>query len=187
MRPAVFLDRDGVLNDPWIDGDVARGPQSLDQLVIVGGARAEMQQLRAAGFALIGITNQPDVAAGIVTLAAMEEINAHLAQHLELDAMYMCPHGNADGCNCRKPKPGMLLAAADNHDLDLSRSWLIGDRWVDILAGVAAGVRPLLVERPYSWCATSAGAPPADLRPVYRAPALQGCVQFILDSASVGR
>ncbi len=184
LRPAVFLDRDGVLNEPWIDGDVARGPQTLDQLVIVPGARAELQLLRSVGFALVAITNQPDVATGTVSLEAAMEMNSYLADQLGLDAVYMCPHNNAGGCPCRKPKPGMLLSAAEDVGLDLPRSWLIGDRWVDILAGEAAGVRPLLVERDYSWRSTSAGAPPPGLRPLHRAAGLPGCVHFIMEAVA---
>lgn len=182
LRPAVFLDRDGVLNEPWLDGDVARGPRSPGQLVLVRGAAEEMRRLREARFFLVAVTNQPDVAAGLVSRATADEINARVAAELGLDAVYMCPHDGAARCSCRKPKPGMLLAAARDHHLDLARSWLIGDRWVDVMAGRAADVRSLLLERPYSWRPTSAGPPPPDLQPLRRGADLRTCVRFVLDS-----
>ena len=114
------------------------------------------------------MTNQPDVARGTTSMEVVDAINERLRDELELDAVYVCTHDNTDGCSCRKPGPGMLLAAATDLDLDLASSWLVGDRWVDIGAAAAAGVRSVLLDRPYSWRSTSSGGPPAGLEPTAR-------------------
>ena len=95
-------------------------------------------------------------------------------------AVYTCPHDGADGCDCRKPLPGMIVRAAADLDLELSRSWLVGDRWVDIAAGNAAGVRSILVDRPGSWDPTSAGPPPTSLRPYALVSGIREAVDVIM-------
>jgi D-glycero-D-manno-heptose 1,7-bisphosphate phosphatase len=164
-RPAVFLDRDGVVTDPVLVGGRERPAWSLAELVVTTGAADAVRALREAGFALVVVTNQPDIARGGLTPEVLAGIHEHLGSRLVLDAVYVCPHDGAEGCDCRKPSPGMLLRAAADLDLDLARSWLVGDRWVDIAAGRAAGVRTVLVERPGSFAPTSAGAPPHNLAP----------------------
>jgi D-glycero-D-manno-heptose 1,7-bisphosphate phosphatase len=164
-RPAVYLDRDGVVTQPVLGEGGERPAWTLDELAIVPGAAAAAAALREAGFALIVVTNQPDIARGAVTAGVVDAINAEVAAALDLDGVYVCPHDGADGCDCRKPRPGMLHRAAADHAIDLGRSWLVGDRWVDIAAGRAAGVRTVLVERPGSFAPTSAGAPGQDLVP----------------------
>jgi D-glycero-D-manno-heptose 1,7-bisphosphate phosphatase len=108
-------------------------------------------------------------------------MHRRLSDELGLDKVYCCPHDNTDRCGCRKPQPGMLLDAARDLDLDLPSSWLVGDRWVDLAAASAAGVRGVLLERPYSWDPTSAGEPPSDLHSAWSAPTLAGCVDHILE------
>jgi D-glycero-D-manno-heptose 1,7-bisphosphate phosphatase len=180
---AVFLDRDGVLDHPVVEGDRERPPWRVAELEVVRGASAAMDALRAAGYRRVVVTNQPDVARGDVSLEAVEEVNAALRRSLDLDAVYVCAHDARDRCACRKPRPGMLFAAATDLDLDLSSSWLIGDRWVDIAAAAAAGVRSVLVEHERSWDATSAGSPPVDLRPTLRAQDVGEAVEMILASS----
>jgi D-glycero-D-manno-heptose 1,7-bisphosphate phosphatase len=180
-RAAVFLDRDGVLNEVVVDGDVVRGPTAASDLVVVPGAAGELARLAAAGYLLVVVTNQPDVARGRTTLESVESVHAALRRVVAVDEVLVCPHDAVDGCACRKPLPGMLLDAAARHDVDLGASWLVGDRWVDIAAGEAAGVRTLLLRRPWSWEATSAGHPPAGLTPTYAADTLRGCIDRVLD------
>ena len=163
-KRAVFLDRDGVLTEPIELGGHERPAWSLDELRIIPGVAGALNGLRAAGFLLVAITNQPDIARGQVSAAEVGRINGAMADQLSLDAVYVCPHSGAS-CTCRKPLPGMIHQAANDLHIDLSRSWLVGDRWVDIAAGDAAGVRSVLVDRPGSWAATSAGSPPPSLRP----------------------
>jgi D-glycero-D-manno-heptose 1,7-bisphosphate phosphatase len=175
----VFLDRDGVLNEPQMQGEAAGSPLSVDALRIVEGAVAFTAALRDAGYALIGVTNQPDVAKGSLTIATVEAMNERLAATLGIDRFMVCPHQTSDGCACRKPEPGMIHEAAIAERIDLSRSWLVGDRWVDIAAGAAAGVRTVLLERPYSWRPTSSGSPPEALVPDATVADLEECARVI--------
>jgi D-glycero-D-manno-heptose 1,7-bisphosphate phosphatase len=99
---------------------------------------------------LIVVTNQPDVARGTQTRIAVEAIHQCLMQQLPLDAIFTCYHDNADGCDCRKPRPGLIIQAAATHEVDLGRSFMIGDRWSDVVAGQAAGCRTFLIDLPYS-------------------------------------
>ena len=164
-RRAVFLDRDGVLTEPVLVDGRERPAWSLDELDVVTAAGAATRDLRAAGFLLVLVTNQPDIARGDVDAEVVVAINEHVAELLGLDAVYACPHDGHDGCACRKPLPGMIHEAAAALDIELAESWLVGDRWVDIAAGQAAGVRTVLVKRAHSMSPTSAGDPPHDLRP----------------------
>jgi D-glycero-D-manno-heptose 1,7-bisphosphate phosphatase len=178
-RAAVFLDRDGVLNEVRMEGTTASTPRTVAELQILPTARADLGRLREAGYLLLVVSNQPDVARGDLSLDAVEEINRALRDALPVDAVYFCPHDTGDGCVCRKPKPGLLQAGAREWGVDLGRSWLIGDRWVDLAAAEAAGVEGLLVERPWSWDATSIGGPPHGLAARFSGD-LRACVDFIL-------
>jgi histidinol-phosphate phosphatase family protein len=166
-RPAVFLDRDGVLNEVRLEDGVPRPPSSMSDLRVVDGAAEALERLRDAGFALVVITNQPDVPRGETTREVVNKINAALEARLPIDAVYTCFHDTGDGCDCRKPGPGMLLQAADDLGLSLEDSWLVGDRWIDIAAAEAVSVTGVLVDRDYSWRASSDGPPPHELRPAF--------------------
>jgi D-glycero-D-manno-heptose 1,7-bisphosphate phosphatase len=149
VQAAVFLDRDGVLNRARVVDGVPRAAATLDELEILDEAREGCEELRAAGFLLICVTNQPEIARGGVDPAQVEAINDRLAAELRLDEVVVCPHDDADDCDCRKPKPGMLLDAALRHDIDLARSFTVGDRWRDVEAGRAAGTRVVFVDHGY--------------------------------------
>jgi D-glycero-D-manno-heptose 1,7-bisphosphate phosphatase len=146
VRRAVFLDRDGVLNAVTIRDGRPHPPDSVDDVSIYPDVLGSLQRLKAAGYALIVVTNQPDVARGAQSRAAVEAINAYLASKLPLDEVRVCYHDDADRCDCRKPAPGLLTA---DPQFDLSRSVMIGDRWRDIEAGRRAGCRTILIERDY--------------------------------------
>jgi D-glycero-D-manno-heptose 1,7-bisphosphate phosphatase len=148
--PAVFLDRDGILNRAIVRNGKPYPPSRLEELEILPGAITSLQELQAAGFLLIGITNQPDVARGKQSREEVELINARILEFLPVREFFVCYHDDADHCECRKPKPGLILRAADKYRLDLSRSWMIGDRWKDIAAGQAAGLRTIFVDYHYS-------------------------------------
>jgi D-glycero-D-manno-heptose 1,7-bisphosphate phosphatase len=178
-RAAVFLDRDGVLNEVRMQGRTASTPRTVAELQIFPTARADLLRLRAAGYVLLVVSNQPDVARGDLTLEAVEDINRALRAALPIDGVYYCPHDTRDGCACRKPKPGLIQAGARDWGVDLARSWLIGDRWVDLAAARAAGIAGLLVDRPWSWEPTSIGGPPDDLA-AHCTGSLRTCVDFIL-------
>jgi D-glycero-D-manno-heptose 1,7-bisphosphate phosphatase len=146
---AVFLDRDGVLVETKVLDGVPRPAASVDELELLPGVAEACARLREAGFLLIVVTNQPDVARGSLTLEAVEAMHLELAQALPLDDIAVCMHDDADGCDCRKPQPGMVLAAARRFDIDLAASFLIGDRWRDVEAAYRAGCRAVFVDRGY--------------------------------------
>jgi D-glycero-D-manno-heptose 1,7-bisphosphate phosphatase len=150
MRRAVFLDRDGVLNRTIVRDGVPYPPASDDELELLDGVSKALALLAEYNLMLIVVTNQPDVARGIQTRAAIEQINQRLSEQLPLDAIFACYHDNTDECDCRKPRPGLLLQAAEAHGIDLRLSFMVGDRWSDIVAGQAAGCRTLLLDVPYS-------------------------------------
>jgi len=182
-RPAVFLDRDGVLNEVAVENDTPRSPRSAEELHVVANAAEELSRLRHAGYLLVVVSNQPDIARGLVTASAVQGMHAKLEAALPVDAVYFCPHDTTDRCNCRKPEPGMLLTAERDHSLALDASWLIGDRWVDIAAAHSAKVRSVLIDRPWSWEPTSSGAPPPGLEPDERVADLSAAVAVILADA----
>jgi D-glycero-D-manno-heptose 1,7-bisphosphate phosphatase len=150
-RRAVFLDRDGVLNRALVRDGKPYPPADLSQLEVLPGVPEALGRLRAAGYRLIVVTNQPDVARGVQTRAAVEAIHSELlARGLPIDTFHVCYHDDGDGCDCRKPKPGLLLAAAQEDGLDLPSSFLIGDRWRDVEAGKRAGCTTVLIDYRYA-------------------------------------
>ncbi|OLE38984.1 MAG: hypothetical protein AUG48_00330 [Actinobacteria bacterium 13_1_20CM_3_68_9] len=147
-QPAVFLDRDGVLNEPVVIDGRPHPPEGAQALVVTPATAAACVRLREAAL-LVMVTNQPDIARGRQTRAAVDAINDELRARLPLDGVYLCPHDDPDGCSCRKPKPGMLLMAATELNIDLERSVMVGDRWRDVEAGRQAGCATVLVDRRY--------------------------------------
>jgi D-glycero-D-manno-heptose 1,7-bisphosphate phosphatase len=145
----VFLDRDGVLNEPLIVGGLPIPPDSVDDLVVTAGAEEACQTLSKAGFLLIMVTNQPDIARGTRDRESVDAINRELRRRLRLDDVLVCPHDDSEDCACRKPRPGMILEAARRWNIRLSDSVMVGDRWRDIEAGRDAGCRTVLVARDY--------------------------------------
>jgi transaldolase len=143
---AVFLDRDGVINESVVGPDgIPRPPPSLDEFRVVTGTLEACRVLRQLGFLLIVVTNQPDVARRTQTRDAVEAINRRLARALPIDDIRVCYHDDVDECDCRKPRPGLLLSAARDWGIDLSSSYMIGDRWKDIEAGRRAGCTTVLI------------------------------------------
>jgi D-glycero-D-manno-heptose 1,7-bisphosphate phosphatase len=148
--PAVFLDRDGVINRAVVREGKPYPPARLDEVEILPGTIISLQRLAEYGYVLIGITNQPDVARGTQSRQMVESINARVQSCLPIREIFVCYHDNADHCNCRKPKPGLILQAAEKYALDLSLSWMVGDRWKDIAAGQAAGLKTIFVDYHYT-------------------------------------
>lgn len=149
MKRAVFLDRDGVINRACVREGRPYPPSSCDELEILPGAAEAIASLRAAGFLVIVVTNQPDVATGRQRREVVDAIHARIRQKVPLDDLKVCFHSDEDRCACRKPQPGLLLEAAQHWGVDLSTSYLVGDRWRDIEAGKAAGCRTILVGYEY--------------------------------------
>jgi D-glycero-D-manno-heptose 1,7-bisphosphate phosphatase len=164
VRRAVFVDRDGVLNELVPDpvSGLPESPLQPELVTLISGAAQALARLHEAGWALVGISNQPAAAKGTVTLEELERVQARVLELLAdesvgLDGFELCFH-HPDGvvpeltgaCDCRKPRPGMLLTAAERLELDRGASWLVGDTDDDVAAGRAAGCRTVLVENPGS-------------------------------------
>ena len=150
LRRAVFLDRDGVINRAVVRDGKPYPPHGLSGLEILPGVEEALQALHHAGWLLIVITNQPDVARGTASRADVEAINHALQQGLPIDEFRTCYHDSHDGCDCRKPLPGALLAAARSHGIDLASSYMVGDRWRDTEAGERAGCKTIFIDYGYN-------------------------------------
>ena len=146
---AVFLDRDGVINRAIVRDGKPYPPSGVDELEILPGVAAALVRLKSAGYKLVVVSNQPDVARKTTSRSQVEAINATIAAAVPIDDFRMCFHDGDDNCDCRKPKPGMLLDAARQWDIDLAQSFIVGDRWRDIEAGHAAGCAAFFVDYGY--------------------------------------
>ena len=142
---AVFLDRDGVLNEALVRDGKPYPPMSVGEVVVPADVPDALARLRRNGFRLVVVTNQPDIARGLQSRETAYAINEHLRNRLQLDAVEMCEHDDVHNCDCRKPKPGMLLRAAQRDRIALAESFMVGDRWRDIEAGRRAGCRTILI------------------------------------------
>jgi D-glycero-D-manno-heptose 1,7-bisphosphate phosphatase len=150
VRPAVFLDRDGVINRAFTRDGTPHPPACLADLELLPHVAEALQELKARGYRLIVVTNQPDVARGTSSRVLVEAIHERLKAALGLDAILTCFHDDADGCDCRKPSPGLLLQAAQELGVDLGSSFMVGDRWRDVEAGRRAGCRTFFIECGYA-------------------------------------
>jgi len=155
--PAVFLDRDGIINRAMVRDGRPYPPSQLGELEILPGSITSLLRLADFGYVLIGVTNQPDVARGLQSREMVEAFNTLIQSKLPIREIFVCYHDDMDNCECRKPKPGLILKAADKYGLDLSKSWMVGDRWKDIAAGRAAGLKTIFVD--YHYSEDYAGAP----------------------------
>jgi D-glycero-D-manno-heptose 1,7-bisphosphate phosphatase len=173
LRRAVFLDRDGVVNEPIVR-DGKPYPPALDELHLVPHAAPSLEALHAAGYALLVVTNQPDIARGSRTAAEIGAIHARLADELPIDGFYVCPHDDDDRCTCRKPLPGLIERAVRERGIDSAASFIVGDRWKDIAAGRAAGLTTIFIDRGY---AERRPDPPADVT----LTSLEGAAAWILN------
>ncbi len=142
---AVFLDRDGVINQTIFKMGKPRAPYTLEEFSFCPGVPEAISFLKDEGFLLVVVTNQPDVARGWVTREAVDLVNSYVSEYLNLPDIRSCFHTENDKCQCRKPRPGMLLEAAKDHNIDLSESFMVGDRISDVEAGKSAGCRTILI------------------------------------------
>jgi transaldolase len=145
-KRAVFLDRDGVLVVPEMRNGRGYAPRSLAAFSIYPDAAESLARLKAAGYLLVVVTNQPDIGNGLVSADVVDEMHRLLMQALPIDRIEMCPHSQSEGCDCRKPKPGMLVDAARRHGIDLAASVMVGDRFSDMEAGRVAGCRTVFMD-----------------------------------------
>lgn len=137
---AVFIDKDGTL--------VENVPYNVDpdRIILTSGAALGVRQLKAHGYRVIVVSNQPGVGLGRFAASALHGVEARLRELVPIDGFYYCPHHPGAGCTCRKPSPGMLMRAAREHGLRLSSCWMVGDILDDIEAGRSAGCRTVLLD-----------------------------------------
>jgi len=147
---AIFLDRDGVINDIVLREGKPGSPRKMDEFVLAQGAEKAVRDFKRMGYLTIIFTNQPDIKRGLMKTEDLERMHRFLAEKFPLDEIKTCPHDDEDCCLCRKPKPGMILEAASKWSIDLAKSYVIGDNRKDIEAGKAAGCKTFLIRREYN-------------------------------------
>ena len=147
---AIFLDRDGVVNKAIVKNGIPYPPKKLNDLFLYPEINDIISTLKKVGYFIIIVTNQPDVRRGIQKKEIVEKILKIVKLKLNIDSIYTCYHDNHDNCECRKPKSGLLLQASYDFNLDLSKCWLIGDRWKDIDAGQNVVCKTIFIDHNYS-------------------------------------
>ena len=168
---AVFLDRDGVINHAIIRDGKAFSPRTREEFIMVADAADSINALKNSGFRVIVVTNQPDSVRGKLTQNDLDWMTKRIMSNTAIDEVIVCSHDDGDNCLCRKPQPGMLLTAAKKWDIDLSKSYMIGDGWKDIRAGENAGCRCILIDTAYN----------KDVNCELRVRTLSKAVQYILE------
>jgi len=181
VHRAVFLDRDGVLNRKAPEGQYI---MAWEQVEFLPGVSEALRELKQSGFLLIVVTNQSAISRNELAVDVLESIHRRMVHRLAqegvtIDAIYFCPHDRNGGCQCRKPRPKMLLQAAQEHGIDLPQSWMVGDAATDIEAGRAAGCRTVWL-RPADF--NGGSPPPAE----FTADSLQEAAHRILRAGSRG-
>jgi D-glycero-D-manno-heptose 1,7-bisphosphate phosphatase len=146
---AVFLDRDGVINKVVVRGNKPYPPSDLKEFEFTDNIKETLEKLKKEGFYLLIFSNQPDVARGKISIKDVELINEYILKNLPIDRIYCCYHDDADNCECRKPKTGMIMQARRDYNLDLKKCFVVGDRWRDIEAGKNAGCKTIFVDYGY--------------------------------------
>jgi D-glycero-D-manno-heptose 1,7-bisphosphate phosphatase len=178
-RPAVFLDRDGVIVVPHFRDGRSFAPRRLEDFRLYPEAAASLQRLKRAGFLLAVVTNQPDVGNGLIPHSEVDAMHEIMMRELPVDAVKACFHRQRDHCGCRKPKPGMILEAAGELGIDLMKSFMVGDRSSDVEAGRAAGCRTIFIDLGY--------AEPAPDVPGYVVHSIAEAADVIIESTSTIR
>ena len=149
-KRAVFLDRDGVINKPIVRDGKPYPPAHRRDFVFFPGVVTAVDDLIRYGYVVIVVTNQPDVGNGLQKQEVVEKIHDKMLTSLKVHEIKVCYHREEDNCFCRKPSPGMILESAQKWSIDLSESFMIGDRWRDIEAGKAAGCRTIWIRSNYT-------------------------------------
>ena len=178
-RRAVFLDRDGVINRAFVRDGKPFPPPTPQELEILPGVPEALRELKANGFKLLLVTNQPDVGRGKLSVQTLDAMHEDLRAQLPLDDILVCCHTDQDRCDCRKPMPGMIIEAARKHNIDLAASFMVGDRWRDIDAGYNAGCKTILIDYGYS-------ERPPDHEPDLRVGSLREAADWIIRATPKG-
>ena len=147
---AVFLDRDGVINEiVWREGR-PESPRNLEEFILNEETQQVVRKLKDHGFKIIVVSNQPDLARGKISQDVLDLMTERIRKEIPIDDFYICPHDDYHRCSCRKPKPGMLMKAALEWNIDVSCSFIIGDTWKDMEAGKVAGCKTILLSTLYN-------------------------------------
>ena len=178
-KKAVFLDRDGVINRAPIIAGIPQSPKSLHELEINNGVEEAINLLRKKGFELVVVTNQPDIARGKLNSDVLTRIHESIANKTGVKHFFSCIHDEIQNCECRKPKPGLILQATSQLNLDLKRSFLVGDRWKDIQAGQTAGCTCFFIDYGYDEAVPQ--------RPYYKVASLLEAAIFIGENYGVDK
>lgn len=169
MRRAVFLDRDGVINKVIMKDGRPFSPRSVKEFEFNEDVNEVLTEFREKGFLNIIFTNQPDISRQLMKRATLEKMHSLILNVLPVDDIFVCPHDNSDSCECRKPKPGLLFEAAEKWDVDLEKSYVIGDQYKDVDAGKAAGCTTIIIDYPYN----------KDASPDYRVETLKSVASIL--------
>ena len=148
MRSAIFVERDGVLNEAPVINGHAKSPLHMADFRIQPGAHAVLQRLREAGFLVIVTTNQPGLADGRLCRSELDLMHRLLAGHLPIDDLLVCPHAENDNCHCHKPEAGLFTEAAFKWHLDMDLSFVVSEQWQDAAAAHIAGCTSVMIESP---------------------------------------
>jgi D-glycero-D-manno-heptose 1,7-bisphosphate phosphatase len=150
MSKAIFFDRDGVINIAPIVNGLPGSPNRFTDFKIINGVDEIIKELKNNNWLIFVITNQPDISRGKLPVEEVDAMHQYLSTSLQIDDIIVCPHIDSNNCSCRKPKPGMIFELQKKYGIDLSSSFMVGDRWKDIAAGHAAGCKTIFIDYGYS-------------------------------------
>lgn len=150
MNKAIFWDRDGVISEVVYRDGIHASPRNFGEFKLREGADKSLKQFRDAGFLNIVITNQPDVSRGLMEKSELDKMHQFLIENFPIDDVFTCLHDNSNDCSCRKPKPGLILEAAKKWNIDVKKSFVVGDTEKDTGAATKAGCSSILINAPYN-------------------------------------
>jgi D-glycero-D-manno-heptose 1,7-bisphosphate phosphatase len=177
----LFLDRDGVINSLIVSkNEPPRSPRYTHEVSFLPGTSAALTRAKDKGYEIYVVTNQPDIEKGLLSKKDSEEINLKIMSTFpQINDVYVCPHTQYSNCICRKPKPGLIVNSRIYPAIDFNNGWMVGDRWVDVAAGISANLKTILIENEHSWTTTTTGVPIAGLKPQYKVTNLNEAVEII--------
>lgn len=176
MKRAIFLDRDGVINKAILKEGKPFSPRRFEEFELFDGIKEVLEKSKREDFLNIIITNQPDITRDLIRWKTLEKMHKFIKENLPIDDIFVCPHDDIDNCQCRKPRPGMLLEAAKKWNIDLKGSFLIGDQGKDIEAGKKAGCITILIDNLYN----------KEVESDFRVNNLHSAIEIILNSKKKG-
>ena len=146
----VFFDRDGVINEVVFRDGKPCSPRNINEFRIINGVRETFEAIRNLGYRIVIFTNQPDISRELMTSEELRKMHSIIEEILSPDLILYCPHDDSDDCECRKPRPGMLVKASEDMNINLKLSFVVGDGWKDMAAGKSVGCKTILIDKPYN-------------------------------------